>query len=92
MTAMDMAFTWSASASRVILAPGALAQVPDEVIRLGGRQVLLIGSGASTREALRRVRETLGAGIAAVIPVAAQHVPDAIATAAVSTAPSPPPT
>ena len=86
MTAMETAFTWSASASRVILAPGALARVPDEVSRLGGRRVLLIGSGASTREALRRVREALGAAIAAVIPVAAQHVPDAIATAAVSTA------
>jgi maleylacetate reductase len=86
VTGMETAFTWSASASRVILAPGALARVPDEVSRLGGRRVLLIGSGTSTREALRRVRESLDAGIAAVIPVAAQHVPEAIAAAAVSTA------
>ena len=86
VTGMDTAFTWSASASRVILAPGALGRVPGEVDRLGGTRVLLIGSGASTRGALRRLREALGGTVAAEIPVAAQHVPDAIATAAVSVA------
>jgi len=83
---MDMAFVWSASESRVILAPGALGRVPDEVERIGGGRVLLIGSGASTRDALRRLRDVLGGAVAAEIPSAAQHVPDAIAGAAVTTA------
>ncbi len=86
VTGMDTAFTWSASASRVVLAPGALERVPDEVARLGGGRVLLIGSGPSAREALRRLREGLGAAIAAEIPVAAQHVPEGVATTAVSVA------
>ncbi len=86
VTGMDAAFTWAAFASRVILAPGALGRVPDEVGRLGGRRVLLIGGGPSTRDALRRLREALGGAVAAEIPVAAQHVPEAIATAAVSNA------
>jgi len=84
VTAMETAFTWSAAEARVVFGAGALARVPDEVARLGGGRVLLIGSGRSTSDALRRLDDLLGDLVAGEIPVAAQHVPDEKAALAVA--------
>ncbi len=83
---MTTPFAWTAHPSRVVFAAGGLPRVAEEVDRLAGRRVLLIGSGASTRDALRRLRDALGTRVAAEIPESARHVPQIAADAAAITA------
>jgi maleylacetate reductase len=83
---MTGAFTWTALPSRVVVAAGALGQVPEEVDRLEKRRVLLIGGGTSTREAFLRVREGLGDRVAGVVGGSTQYVPADLADDAASTA------
>jgi maleylacetate reductase len=80
---MSLAFTWQASPSRVMLRHGALDAIGDEVARLGGSRVLLIGGGAAVTEGLQHVRRQLAERVVDVIEDAAQHVPaDSAASAA----------
>jgi alcohol dehydrogenase class IV len=83
---MTERFTWTALPSRVVLAPGAVALVADEVARLEKHRVLLIGGGASTHEAFSRVRDALGDLVAGVVGGATQHVAADLTDAAVATA------
>ena len=83
---MSEAFTWEAWASRVVLAPGALAQVAEEVDRLRATRAVLIGGGRSTRVAFTRLRESLGGRVVVEITDSAQHVPQEIAGAAAALA------
>lgn len=80
------AFTWVAQGSRVTLRAGGLEIAAAEVERLGARRVLLIGGGRSSAPAVERLRTALGSRLAAVVEGATQHVPDALADAAVARA------
>jgi maleylacetate reductase len=75
-------FTYEALPGRVVFGSGALANVADEVERLGATRALLL---AEQRD-VERVRAVLGARCAAVFTDIQQHVPVAAATAAVDTA------
>ena len=79
---MSLAFTWQASASRVIFHEGALGTVLAEVDRIGASRVLLIGGGAAVAGPSASLRAQLGALVVAWIDEAAQHVPAAQAVAA----------
>ena len=83
---MIPAFTWSALPSRVVFAAGALERVPDEVARLGRHRALVIAGGASTRDALIRLRDALGDRYVGEVRDAAQHVPSDVADEAVRSA------
>jgi maleylacetate reductase len=63
---------------RVVFGAGALAQVPDEVGRLGGTAVLLI-AGTAQKAAADRVADALGTRLAARIGEVVQHVPEEVA-------------
>ena len=65
-------------AGRVVFGPGALAQVPDEVGRLGGTAVLLI-AGTAQKAAADQVAAALGPRLAARIDEVVQHVPEEVA-------------
>jgi maleylacetate reductase len=60
---------------RVVFGPGALAQVADEVGRLGGTAVLLI-AGTAQKAAADQVAAALGPRLAARIGEVVQHVPE----------------
>jgi maleylacetate reductase len=68
-------------ATRVVFGPGSLAQVPDEVGRLGGMAVLLI-AGTSQKAAADQVAAALGTRLAARIGEVVQHVPEEVAAEA----------
>ena len=63
---------------RVVFGPGAIAQVPDEVGRLGGTAVLLI-VGTAQKAAADQVAAGLGELLAARIGEVVQHVPEEVA-------------
>jgi maleylacetate reductase len=63
---------------RVVFGPGAIAQVPDEVGRLGGRAVLLI-AGTAQKAAADQVAAGLGERVGARIGEVVQHVPEEVA-------------
>jgi maleylacetate reductase len=65
-------------AGRVVFGPGALAQVPDEVGRLGGTAVLLI-AGTTQKAAADQVAAALGSRLAGRIGEVVQHVPEKLA-------------
>lgn len=76
---MTARFTWEAWPSRVVLAPGGLAQVAAEVDRIGAKKAVLIGGGTSTRVALSRLRAALGERVVTEVAESAQHVPEELA-------------
>jgi maleylacetate reductase len=80
------AFTWSALPARVVFAAGAIGRVNDEVARLERGRVLLVGGGASTRDAFLRLRDGLGDLVVGVVGGSVQHVPADLADAATTTA------
>lgn len=68
------AFTYDALPGRVVFGPGKLAQLKDELDRLGSRRALLIITG-SARKYLPGLQEQLGGRLVGVIEEVAQHVP-----------------
>ncbi|AIJ21387.1 maleylacetate reductase and hydroxyquinol 1,2-dioxygenase domain-containing protein [Amycolatopsis methanolica] len=67
-------FVYSAHPVRVVFGSGTVAQVREEVARLGGKRVLLL-SGPSVRDAAQPVRDALGPLLAAEFDGAAMHTP-----------------
>lgn len=80
------AFTWVALPSRVVFAPGSLTRVPEEVARLERRRVLLVGGGASTRDAFTRVHDAVGDMVAGVVLGSGQHIGAGVINGAAATA------
>ena len=74
-------FTYAANASRVIFGEGSLAQVGDEIERLGSKRVLVL-STRGHRSHAERIADALGAKVAGIFDGAAMHVPIEIALAA----------
>jgi alcohol dehydrogenase class IV len=67
-------FTYTANPSRVVFGPGALAQLPAEIERLGATRALVLSTPEQAASA-HRVAELLGARAASVFPQAVMHVP-----------------
>lgn len=67
-------FTFDQLPSRIVFAPGALAQVGTEVDRLGAAHVMLVHD-AATSESADRIAEQLGQRLALRWDEVAQHVP-----------------
>jgi maleylacetate reductase len=67
-------FTYSANPSRVVFGPGALAQLPAEIERLGAKRALVLCTPEQADSA-RRVAELLGDRAAGIFPKAVMHVP-----------------
>jgi alcohol dehydrogenase class IV len=67
-------FTYSANPSRVVFGPGALAQLPAEIERLGATRALVLSTPEQVASA-RHVAELLGARAAGVFAQAVMHVP-----------------
>jgi len=74
-------FVYDAPAMRVVFGAGALSVVPDEVARLGGERVLLIGDRAAKTYA-DHLAASLGTRLVARVDDVVMHVPvDAAASA-----------
>ena len=76
-------FIHDVPATRVILAPGSLTRVPDEVGRLGAEQVLLVSGGPEAVYA-DELASMLGGHLAGRFTDVVMHVPVATAAAAVA--------
>jgi alcohol dehydrogenase class IV len=71
-------FVFEAHLPRVVFGEGALAQLPQEVERLGARRALVL-STPEQADAARRVAELLGDRSAGVFAHAVMHVPVEVA-------------
>lgn len=60
-------------AARVVMGAGSLALLPDEVRRLGGRRVLLMGRTTAASATAARVRQALGPLLAGVFDEVTPH-------------------
>ena len=78
---MTLSFVHDALPMRVVFGPGRLAELGDEVERLGLRRVLVLGT-PEQEPTLRATADGLGGRAAGVFAQARQHVPAAIAAAA----------
>jgi alcohol dehydrogenase class IV len=78
-------FVHDAPAMRVVFGAGALSVVPDEIARLGGARVLLIGDRAAKAYA-DRVAASLGTRLVARVDDVVMHVPADAAASATATA------
>jgi maleylacetate reductase len=67
-------FTYTANPSRVVFGPGALAELPAEIERLGARRALVLSTPEQVDSA-RRVAALLGERAAGLFPKAVMHVP-----------------
>lgn len=76
-------FTYTALPARVIFGPGTLAQVPDEVRRLGCHRALVLSTPQQVNEALA-LAGTLGNVSAGVFDGAAMHTPVEITDRAIA--------
>ena len=74
-------FVWQGTPSRVVFGWGALAQLPDEIGRLGARRALVL-STPDQRALAEQVAQALGARAAGVHAQAVMHVPVEVAHAA----------
>jgi len=74
-------FVYQAAPSRVVFGPGRLAQLPDEVKRLGARRALVLTT-PEQRPLGERVAALLGECSAGVYSEAVMHVPVEVAQAA----------
>ncbi len=79
-------FTHDALAGRVVFGIGRVVEVAQEVRRLGGDRVLLIGGGGANQAAGDDIAERLGPRLAARHLEVRQHVPETLAADAVATA------
>ncbi|MBL8330230.1 MAG: maleylacetate reductase [Rubrivivax sp.] len=68
------AFSYTANPSRVVFGPGALAELPREIDRLGARRALVLCT-PEQQDAARRVAALLGERAAGIFAGAAMHVP-----------------
>jgi maleylacetate reductase len=73
-----MRFTYDALPARVVFGAGCFAQLADEVERLHGKRVLLVGT-RSRANLLGRAKELLGDRIAGTFVEAVTHVPTDVA-------------
>lgn len=72
----------SAAASRVILRPGAIDALPEELDRLGCARLMLLCGGSTRRSRLySAVVERLGERVAAMVDNVAPHTPEALVMA-----------
>lgn len=71
-------FVYNGLPCRAIFGAGLLAQLPEEVERLGARRVLIVSTSQASLN-VQRVEELLGDQVAGVYGKAAMHVPFAIA-------------
>lgn len=71
-------FVHEAPATRVVFGPGRLADVPDEVTRLGAERVLLIGD-THAQPLVDRLTDGIGPRVAATFDDVVSHVPVEIA-------------
>jgi len=76
-------FVYEAAAPRVVFAAGALARVPAEVDRFGARRVFLL-AGARAAGYADTLAGALGARLCGRTGEVAEHVPAAVAEAAVT--------
>jgi alcohol dehydrogenase class IV len=76
-------FIYTALPARVVFGPGTLAQVPDEVRRLGCRRALVLSTPQQVNEA-QALADTLGDIGAGVFGEAAMHTPTEITERAVA--------
>lgn len=83
MPTIDLAtsFTYQANPTRVVFGFGALAQLPQEIERLGAQRALVLATPEQEHEA-KRVAALLGARAAGVFAGAVMHVPIEAARAA----------
>lgn len=77
-----MRFVHELKTPRVIFGSGALTQVSEEVVRLGGERVLLVAGSRST-DARSLVERDLGRRLAGVFDEVVEHVPAELAARAV---------
>jgi maleylacetate reductase len=75
-----LAFTYEALPSRVVFRPGALADLSDEVAKIGSRALVL--SGPQQTRLAHSIARQLGERVVAVFDRAAMHVPIETANAA----------
>jgi maleylacetate reductase len=73
-----MRFTFDALPTRVVFGAGCFAQLPDEVDRLAGRRILLVGTRGRAG-LLGRTRDLLGDRVTGVFDEAAMHAPADVA-------------
>ncbi len=71
-------FTYQALPMRVVFGPGSLAELPDEVDRLGLERVLVLCS-PEQEDTGKQVADALGDRAAGVLPEARMHVPIEVA-------------
>jgi maleylacetate reductase len=74
-------FVYQSAPSRVVFGAGALAQLPDEVVRLGAQRALVLTT-PEQRGLGERVASLLGERAAGVYAQAVMHVPTEVARAA----------
>jgi len=75
------AFTYIASACRVVFGVGALRRLPEEIEALGARRALVLSTPEQAASA-RRVADLIGERAAGIYPEARMHVPIETARAA----------
>lgn len=80
---MTRPFVFPGLATRVVFGHGTLAQVPDEVARLGRTRALVLSTPQQEPQA-RALADALGALAAGVVAGAAMHTPVEVTEAAVS--------
>lgn len=78
-------FVWAPFAQRVVFAPGAIEQLPEELDRLGLRRVLVLGT-PEQQDLAERVAGVIGPRAAGVHAQARMHVPVQVAEEAASRA------
>jgi maleylacetate reductase len=74
MDSLSRGFVFTAQPSRVVFARGSLAQLPDEVARLGARRALVLCTPNQVEQA-RAAADLLGAASAGIFAEAEMHVP-----------------
>jgi alcohol dehydrogenase class IV len=79
------AFSFEARLPRVVFGAGVLAQLPEEIERLGARKALVLSTPEQAHDA-QRVSELLGERSAGVFPRAVMHVPVEVAREAAAEA------
>src|SRR5687768_2713625 len=75
---MTTAFTAQHATTRIVFGAGSWSTLSDELARLGAERALLVSTPRGELEA-RAVAAGLGARAQGVLPIAAQHVPAALA-------------